>query len=172
MELEEASYRYYVLDHPTLSDAAYDAKMRELAALEDEFPGLRTPDSPTQKVAGTFSTEFTAVEHPERLYSLDNAFSDEELTAWAVRAARDSGTEPRWLCELKIDGLAIDLVYENGQLMRAATRGDGRMGEDVTLNIRTISAIPARLRGPSIPEFLEVRGEVFIPTAEFTELNA
>ncbi len=171
-ELDEASYRYYVLDHPTLSDAAYDAKMRELSALEDEFADLRTPDSPTQKVAGTFSTEFTTVEHPERLYSLDNAFSDEELTAWALRAERDSATSPRWLCELKIDGLAIDLVYERGQLMRAATRGDGRMGEDVTLNIRTISTIPARLTGASVPEFLEVRGEVFIPTAEFAALNA
>ncbi|MDQ1679865.1 MAG: ligase [Frankiaceae bacterium] len=171
-ELEEASYRYYVLDHPTLSDAAYDEKMRELSALEDEFPELRTPDSPTQKVAGTFSTDFAAVEHPERLYSLDNAFTDDELTAWAARAIRDAGTEPHWLCELKIDGLAIDLVYEHGNLVRAATRGDGRVGEDVTLNIRTIATIPSRLAGASVPEFLEVRGEVFLPTAEFAELNA
>ena len=171
-ELEEASYRYYVLDRPTLSDAAYDAMMRELTALEDAHPELRTPDSPTQKVNGTFSTDFAAVDHLERLYSLDNAFSDEELSAWAARAVRDAGTEPHWLCELKIDGLAIDLVYENGALVRAATRGDGRTGEDVTLNIRTIASIPSRLAGSSVPELLEVRGEVFLPTAEFVELNA
>ncbi|SNQ45694.1 DNA ligase [Frankia canadensis] len=170
-ELEEHAYRYYVLDAPTVSDAEYDQLMRELTALEERHPDLRTPDSPTQKVAGSFSTLFTPVEHLERLLSLDNVFDDDEFHAWSARAARESEVDA-WLCELKIDGLAVDLVYEDGRLVRAATRGDGRTGEDITPNIRTLSSVPTRLRGTAVPELLEVRGEVFFPTAKFAELNA
>jgi DNA ligase (NAD+) len=170
VELTEHSHRYYVLDSPLVSDAEYDALMRELSELEDHYPELRTPDSPSQKVAGGVSTEFTAVQHLERLLSLDNAFSAEELDAWAARVARLGGTGP-YLCELKIDGLAIALVYRNGALVRGATRGDGVTGEDVTPNIRTIKSVPLRLTGPDVPETLEVRGEVFLPVAAFRELN-
>ncbi len=170
LEITEADHRYYVLDSPTISDIEYDTKMRELRALEDQYPELRTPDSPTQTVHGSISTQFTAVEHLERLLSLDNVFTDEDLGGWADRAAKLGGEGP-YLCELKIDGLAIDLVYQNGALLRAATRGDGRTGEDVTPNIRTISAIPTRLKGDGYPAVLEVRGEVFLPVAAFEKLN-
>jgi DNA ligase (NAD+) len=144
--------------------------MRALEALEEQFPELRTPDSPTQNVGGGLSTLFTPVEHLERLLSLDNVFSEEEFAAWAERAARLGGAGP-YLCELKIDGLAIDLVYERGRLARAATRGDGQTGEDVTLNVRTIESVPDRLTGDGVPEVLEVRGEVFLPEAAFERLN-
>src|SRR4051794_18969776 len=170
-DLDDHSYRYYVLDRPTVSDAEYDAMMHELEAIEKRFPSLRTPDSPTQKVAGTISTLFTPVEHLERLMSLDNCFSDEELTEWARRAEREVGKEAEYLCELKIDGLAVDLVYEKGRLVRGATRGDGRTGEDVTPNLRALDTVPTKLAG-AVPELLEVRGEVFFPTAGFADLNA
>ena len=169
-QLTEAQYRYYVLDSPTISDIDYDTGMRRLEALEAEFPELRTPDSPTQQVGGGLSTQFTPVEHLERLLSLDNVFSAEDFGAWADRAAKLGGGGP-YLCELKIDGLAIDLVYEKGRLVSAATRGDGRTGEDVTLNVRTIKSVPSRLAGPSVPDVLEVRGEVFLPAAAFERLN-
>jgi DNA ligase (NAD+) len=176
-EIEEHTYRYHVLDRPTISDAEFDALMRELRALEDAHPQLRTPDSPTQKIGGTFSTEFAPIEHLERMMSLDNAFTLEELRAWAARVEREIGTEAEYLCELKIDGLAVNLVYERGRLVRAATRGDGRTGEDVTLNVRTIDSVPHRLRtgrggGPAAPEVLEVRGEVFFRLRDFEDLNA
>ncbi len=167
-------FAYYVRDAPVSSDADYDERMRELAGLEERFPGLRTPDSPTQVVGGTFSTDFQAVRHVERMMSLDNVFSREELFAWAGRVERDLGTaDVEWLCELKIDGLAIALLYENGRLVRAATRGDGRTGEDVTLNVRTIATVPGRLAGDPAghPARIEVRGEVFFPVAEFARLN-
>jgi DNA ligase (NAD+) len=169
-QITDADYRYYILDSPAISDIDYDTKMRELRALEDQYPELRTPDSPTQTVHGAISTLFTPVEHLERLLSLDNVFSDEDLGGWADRVAKLGGGGP-YLCELKIDGLAIDLVYENGTLTRAATRGDGRTGEDVTLNIRTISSIPKKLRGDGYPAVLEVRGEVFLPAVAFEKLN-
>ena len=169
-KLRDAQYRYYVLDAPTIADIEYDTDMRSLEALEEQFPELRTPDSPTQNVGGGLSTLFTPVEHLERLLSLDNVFSEEEFAAWADRAARLGGAGP-YLCELKIDGLAIDLVYERGRLARAATRGDGRTGEDVTLNVRTIESVPDRLSGPGVPDVLEVRGEVFLPAAAFERLN-
>ena len=169
-KLRDARYRYYVLDAPTVADIEYDTDMRALEALEEQFPELRTPDSPTQNVGGGLSTLFTPVEHLERLLSLDNVFSEEEFAAWAERAARLGGAGP-YLCELKIDGLAIDLVYERGRLARAATRGDGRTGEDVTLNVRTIESVPDRLTGDGVPEVLEVRGEVFLPEAAFERLN-
>ena len=169
-EVEDLAYRYYVLAQPTASDAEYDAKMRELSALEEKWPSLRTPDSPTQRVMESLSTDFAPVSHLERMLSLDNVFSDEEFAAWAQRATREVPV-PAWLCELKIDGLAVDLVYEDGRLVRAATRGDGATGEDVTLNVRTIATVPGRLAGPDVPALLEVRGEVFLPTAAFAELN-
>jgi DNA ligase (NAD+) len=169
-ELTEHLYRYHVLDSPTIADAEYDRLMRELEDLEAQYPGLRTPDSPTQRVGNPISTDFAAVDHLERLLSLDNAFSAEELDAWAARAAKLGAAGP-YLCELKIDGLAIALVYRKGRLVRAATRGDGVTGEDVTPNIKTIAAVPARLAGAGWPDTLEVRGEVFLPVAAFNELN-
>ncbi|QCB95387.1 NAD-dependent DNA ligase LigA [Cellulomonas shaoxiangyii] len=173
--LEADQFAYYVQDAPASSDADYDARMRELAALEDAHPDLRTPGSPTQRVGGTFSTEFAAVDHVERMLSLDNVFSAEELAAWADRVVRDLETQDvHWLCEPKIDGLAIALLYERGRLVRAATRGDGRTGEDVTLNVRTIGTIPHVLAGDPAthPELIEVRGEVFFPVEAFEALNA
>jgi DNA ligase (NAD+) len=172
-ELDDHAYRYYVLDAPVVSDAEYDALMRELEALEDAYPDLRTPDSPTQKVAGAYATQFSPVQHLERMLSLDNVFTSAELQAWAARAEREAGNSFTYLCELKVDGLAVDLVYENGRLIRAATRGDGRTGEDVTPNVRTISGVPDTLRANGkVPELLEVRGEVYFPVALFAELNA
>lgn len=175
-ELTEHQYRYYVLDAPTIPDADFDRQLRELEALEAEFPALRTPDSPTQRVGGTFSTDFTAVTHAERMLSLDNAFADEELAAWAERVERDAGGPVPYLCELKVDGLAINLTYENGRLVRAATRGDGRTGEDVTANVRSIRDVPSQLTPsgefPDIPELVEVRGEIYFPIAAFADLNA
>ena len=164
-----------MLDAPTISDGEFDAILRELSDLEDAFPILRTPDSPTQQVGPPPSTTFTPVEHLQRLMSLDNAFSREELDRWAQRAIRELGEkrldQSGYLCELKVDGLAIDLVYEAGRLVRAATRGDGRIGEDVTANVRTIKVIPDRLSGSDVPDTLEVRGEVYFAVADFTALN-
>ena len=166
-------FAYHVRDAPTISDGEYDALVRRLNELEDAYPGLRTPDSPTQQVGATFSTDFTPVDHLERMLSLDNVFSADELAAWALRVARDAGgADFHYLCELKIDGLAVNLLYERGRLVRAATRGDGRTGEDVTHNVRTIEGIPHRLAGSGHPESVEVRGEVFFPVAAFDELNA
>jgi DNA ligase (NAD+) len=173
VEITEHNHRYHVLDAPVISDAEYDALMRELRELEERHPDLRTPDSPTQRVGDVISTDFAPVEHLERLLSLDNAFSREELDAWAARTERLAGTDAvgPYLCELKIDGLAVALVYRGGRLVRAATRGDGVTGEDVTPNIRTIAAAPARLAGTGWPEVLEVRGEVYLPVSAFHELN-
>jgi DNA ligase (NAD+) len=173
--VNEARWRYYVLDAPTMSDGEFDALMRQLIELEDVFPSLRTPDSPTQQVGSPPSTTFTPVEHLQRLMSLDNAFSREELDRWAQRAIRELGEkrleQSGYLCELKVDGLAIDLVYQAGRLVRAATRGDGRVGEDVTANVKTIKVIPHRLSGSDVPETLEVRGEVYFAVADFAALN-
>jgi DNA ligase (NAD+) len=173
-EIEDARWRYYVLDSPTLDDADFDRRLRRLEALEEEHPELRTPDSPTQKVGGAVSTEFTAVDHLQRMESLDNAFSYDELEAWHARLARDGVEAPALLCELKVDGLAINLLYEDGRLVRALTRGDGSTGEDVTPNVKTIAAVPHRLTGTDefpVPELLEVRGEVFLPVEAFERLN-
>jgi DNA ligase (NAD+) len=175
-QIREHQFAYYVRDAPTVSDAEYDGLLRRLTALEDHYVayGLRTPESPTQMVGGTFSTEFAAVDHVERMLSLDNAFSVDDVTTWAERVRRDldgAGADLHYLCELKIDGLAIALLYENGRLVRAATRGDGRTGEDVTLNVRTIQGVPHVLAGDDHPELIEVRGEVFLPVEGFRELN-
>ncbi|MFC9844702.1 NAD-dependent DNA ligase LigA [Streptomyces sp. NPDC060223] len=172
-QIEEHRFRYYVKDQPVISDADFDKLLRSVEALEDEYPELRTPDSPTQKVAGAYETEFTSVQHRERMLSLDNAFDDLELAAWAERVARDVGTtDYHLLCELKVDGLAVNLTYEHGRLTRAATRGDGRTGEDITPNVRTIAEIPDRLKGDRVPDLVEIRGEVYFPMEKFEELNA
>ena len=167
-------FAYHVKDAPTISDGDYDALIRRLTELEDAWPALRTPDSPTQSVGGAvFSTDFVAVDHLERMMSLDNAFSSEELLAWAARVEREAGGTPyHFLCELKIDGLAVNLLYERGRLTRALTRGDGRTGEDVTFNVRTIAGVPSELSGEGIPGLVEVRGEVFFPIEAFADLNA
>ncbi len=171
-EIDDNAYRYYVLDAPTASDAEYDAALRRLEELEEQYPELRTPSSPTQRVGGTYSTLFTAVDHLERMLSLDNAFTVDELIAWAHRVERDAGAVPAYLCEVKVDGLAVSLVYEDGRLVRGATRGDGRTGEDVTPNVRTLDNVPDRLTGDDVPAVLEVRGEVFFPVERFEALNA
>lgn len=175
-EVREHQFRYYVRDAPIISDAEFDKLLRELQALEDEHPELRTPDSPTQLVGGAgFATDFTQAEHLERMLSLDNVFAPDELAAWAARIKGEIGDNAHYLCELKIDGVALALVYRDGKLARAATRGDGRTGEDVTLNARTLDDIPEKLTGSKefpVPAVLEVRGEVFFRVADFEDLNA
>ncbi|MDN5790485.1 MAG: NAD-dependent DNA ligase LigA, partial [Micrococcales bacterium] len=166
-------FAYHVKDAPTISDGEYDALILRLNELEAEYPSLRTPQSPTQNVGGSaFATGFETAQHLERMLSLDNAFSFEEVRAWVDRVEREVGADVRYLSELKIDGLAINLLYEHGRLVRALTRGDGRTGEDVTNNVRAISGIPTRMSGEDVPDLVEVRGEVFFPTAAFADLNA
>lgn len=174
-QIEEARTRYYQMDAPTIADDEYDELFRELRQLESDYPELITADSPTQTVGGSRDLMFEPVQHLVRMTSLDNAFGVEEFTAWANRIERDLGKIPDLLCELKVDGLAVDLVYVNGRLKTLATRGDGRVGEDVTGNVRYIPHIPTRLTAskdaPPIPEVLEVRGEVYFPVADFTAIN-
>ncbi len=173
-EIEEHTRRYFVDDAPTISDSDFDAIVRQLRELEAEFPELITPDSPTQRVGGAPAALFAAVEHRLPMMSLDNAFSLDELLAWGKRVERGLGeTDLAYVCELKIDGFAISLTYEHGRFVRAATRGDGRVGEDVTPNVATIAAIPDRLkgRGDSVPGLVEVRGEIYMPIAAFEALN-
>ncbi|WP_241387084.1 NAD-dependent DNA ligase LigA [Rhodococcus sp. CH91] len=174
-QVREHQFRYYVRDAPIISDGQFDALLGELQALEEQYTELRTPDSPTQLVGGGFATEFGAVEHLERMLSLDNVFTEDELRAWLARAETETGAHPDYLCEVKIDGVALSLVYEDGKLVRAATRGDGRTGEDVTLNARTIDDVPVKLTGSDeypVPTLLEVRGEVFFRLEDFQALNA
>ena len=174
-QITEHRSRYYLRDAPVVSDAEFDALMREITELEERVPGLRTPDSPTQQVGGAPSTTFSPVTHLVPLMSLDNVFSLEDLDKWLARAESLAGEDVAasgFLCELKIDGLALDLVYTDGRLVSAATRGDGAVGEDVTANVRTIDAIPTQLAGTDIPSVLEVRGEVFMRTEDFATLNA
>ncbi|EOM76215.1 NAD-dependent DNA ligase LigA [Rhodococcus rhodnii] len=168
-------FRYYVKDAPIISDGEFDELLGRLDDLENRFPDLRTPDSPTQLVGGGFATDFTAVDHLERMLSLDNVFDEESLRTWVSRVEQETGPDLHYLCEVKIDGVAIDLVYENGRLVRAGTRGDGRTGEDVTLNARTIDDIPETLTATeefAVPALLEVRGEVFFRLEDFQALNA
>ncbi|HEY1179004.1 MAG TPA: NAD-dependent DNA ligase LigA [Phytomonospora sp.] len=172
-EIDEHRYLYYVRDASLISDAEFDALMRQLTAIEEAHPELVTPDSPTQKVGG-FTTDFASVTHAERMLSLDNAMNDEDLAAWGERIHAQI-PQVDFLCELKIDGLALNLTYENGRLVRGATRGTGSVGEDVTANVRTIAGIPDELTGTDefpVPEFIEVRGEVYFPVADFADLNA
>jgi DNA ligase (NAD+) len=171
--LNDASYEYYVLEAPTLSDAEYDRLLRELKQIEAAHPELATADSPTQRVGAEPATQFAKVEHLAPMYSLDNAFSADELRAWEDRNARIA-SEVRhsgYVCELKMDGTAVSLRYENGAFVRGATRGNGRIGEDITQNLRTIRSIPLRLRGTEHPRLMEIRGEVFIPWSGFREMN-
>ncbi|SDZ17292.1 DNA ligase (NAD+) [Amycolatopsis xylanica] len=173
-EITGHQFRYYVLDSPIVSDGQFDELLGELQRIEDEHPSLQTPDSPTQNVGGTFSTDFATHDHLERMLSLDNVFTADELRAWAERVEKEIGPT-RYLAELKIDGLAINLLYENRKLTRALTRGDGRTGEDVTLNIRTLEGLPEELTGTAefpVPALVEVRGEVFFRVSDFLELNA
>lgn len=175
-EVREHQFRYYVRDAPVITDAEFDTLLRRLQELEDSHAELRVPDSPTQMVGGAgFATDFTPADHLERMLSLDNVFNTDELAAWTTRLRAEIGGQEHFLCELKIDGVALALVYRDGRLERAATRGDGRTGEDVTLNARTISDVPERLTGSTeypVPAVLEVRGEVFFRVADFETLNA
>jgi len=165
--------RYYELAQPEISDADYDQLVRELRAIEEEFPELLDETSPTQRVAGTATTTFAPVTHRVPMTSLDNAMDAAELRAWGERVQRGLGGAPaRYVCELKIDGVAMSVRYEGGRFVQAATRGDGRVGEDVTANVATIAALPNELHGPAVPDVLEVRGEVYLPIAAFEQLKA
>jgi DNA ligase (NAD+) len=170
-EIEAHRAAYYGDDAPTISDAEYDALERELRALEAEHPELVTPDSPTQTVGGAVALGFASVKHRQRMMSLDNAFSLEDIEAWLDRVERDAGPQAV-VCEPKIDGLSISLTYEDGTLVKGVTRGDGTTGEDVTANVRTIKGLPERLNGKAVPALVEIRGEVYLPVAAFEELNA
>jgi DNA ligase (NAD+) len=170
-EIEHHTYRYYVLDAPEVSDAEFDRLLRELRDLEQRHPELLTADSPTQRVGCNVSDLFAPVRHSARLLSLDNVFDDEELVAWRDRVVKGLGRDPTYVGEPKIDGVSIAVAYERGRLVRGATRGDGDVGEDVTANVRTIRAVPHRLRGDAPPDWLEVRGEVFLRVADFDRIN-
>src|SRR6266571_1654050 len=170
-QLNHHSYRYHVLDEPEISDAEYDELMRELQTLEDRFPELVIPDSPTQRVGGAPVDLFAPVQHRAPMLSLDNAFSFQELDAWAQRVVRSVGEAARYACELKIDGIACALTYESGVLVKAATRGDGRIGEDITANVRTVRNVPRQLKVDEPPPIIEVRGEMYLPVKAFEELN-
>ena len=172
-QINHHSYRYHVLDDPEVSDAEYDELIRELRALEDAFPELITPDSPTQGVgAAPVTALFAPVEHRAPMLSLDNAFSLDELNAWGDRVTRGlGGAADGFMCELKIDGVACALTYENGRLTRAATRGDGRIGEDITANVRTVDGVPHRLALDDPPRVVEIRGEMYLPVKAFEALN-
>ena len=171
-EIRRHERLYYVEDRPEITDAEFDALMRELRELEERHPEIATPDSPTQRVGGAPVSELPSVRHEVPLLSLDNAYDEEELRAWLTRVSdRLDGRTPEVVCELKIDGLSVSLVYENGVLARAATRGDGTTGEDVTPNVRTIRSVPLRLHAPRLPRLLEVRGEVYLPKPSFAALN-
>ena len=170
-EIEHHRYRYHVLDDPEVADVEYDDLMRELRALEDRFPELQTPDSPTQTVGGAPAPLFAPVTHRAPMLSLDNAFSFEELDAWAQRVERGVGEGARFACELKIDGVACALTYERGRLVKAATRGDGRVGEDITANVRTVDGVPRTLAVDVPPAVIEVRGEMYFPVTAFDALN-
>ncbi|GAB84962.1 NAD-dependent DNA ligase LigA [Gordonia rubripertincta] len=174
-EIREHQFRYYVKDAPVITDGEFDALLRRLQDLEERHPELATPDSPTKLVGGGFSTAFSPADHLERMMSLDNVFDYDEMTSWVERVNSDAGVKAEFLCELKIDGVALALVYRNGVLERGVTRGDGRTGEDVSLNARTIEDIPQRLTASDeypIPHVLEVRGEVFFRVEDFEALNA
>src|SRR4051812_9187672 len=173
-ELERASYEYYVLDRPTLTDAEYDRKFRELQTLEQEHPELHTEDSPTLRVGAEPKSQLAKHTHLVPMLSLGNAFNAEELEAWEERLVRFAGEDVRhsgYHCELKIDGAAVSLTYRDGVFVAGATRGNGVIGENVTANLRTIRGIPLRLRGKNIPSLMEIRGEVFMPFSGFEKMN-
>jgi DNA ligase (NAD+) len=169
-QIRDHQYRYYVLDKPVISDAEFDDLWKKLSGLEGKYPELRDPHSPTLDVGGGFATHFDQFDHKEKMMSLDNVFNEDELDAWFERVTKE-GVINSWLCEVKVDGLAINLLYEHGRLVRALTRGNGTTGEDVTVNIKTIASVPQELKGENLPSLVEVRGEVFFPIAKFNELN-
>ena len=169
-EIADHQFKYYVLDAPSISDAVFDKLWKELVELEKKHPQYRLESSPTLQVGGGFSTSFAQFDHIEKMMSLDNVFDESELATWFDRIEK-SGVKNSWLCEVKVDGLAINLLYEDGRLTRALTRGNGTTGEDVTLNIKTIKSVPTELSGKNLPATLEVRGEVFFPLQSFDELN-
>ena len=169
-EIRDHQFKYYVLDAPTITDAQFDKLLKELEALEAKNPELLEPDSPSLGVGGGFATTFDQHDHIEKMMSLDNVFDEEELNSWFDRVEKESPA-PQYLCELKVDGLAINLLFEDGQLVRALTRGNGTTGEDVTLNVKTIKVLPHSLSGKKVPKQIEVRGEVFFPVAAFNQLN-
>src|SRR5580692_11563560 len=176
-ELRRHEHLYYVLDQPAIADAEYDALMRRLKDLEAENPSLITPDSPTQRVGGKPREGFVKVRHSSPMLSLDNTYNEDELRAWERRVHELSGRKDvDYVCELKLDGMSLALVYEEGKLVRGVTRGDGSIGEDVTLNIRTVRSIPLsvdrdKLKKAGIPANFEVRGELLMPTASFKKVN-
>ncbi|MCA1713442.1 MAG: NAD-dependent DNA ligase LigA [Actinobacteria bacterium] len=169
--IHEANYRYYVLSDPPMTDIEYDTLLREVMELEEQYPQLRTPSSPTQQVGAPRDTAFTEHTHLESMLSLDNVFDRGELAAWILRVDKGLGASPPFVCELKVDGVAIALTYRSGVLAVAATRGNGTVGEDVTPQVRTIANVPYRLDVDDPPEVLEVRGEVFFPVADFERMN-
>jgi len=169
-EIRDHQFKYYVIDQPTITDAQFDELLKELQKLEDKNPELREADSPTQHVGGGFSTQFEQRDHIEKMMSLDNVFDLEELSTWFDRVEKEIA-DPSYLCEVKVDGLAINLTYEKGLLTRGLTRGNGVTGEDVTLNVKTIKNLPHQLKGKDLPALIEIRGEVFFPIAAFNELN-
>jgi len=172
-EIDEHNYRYYALAQPVVSDAGYDSLMRRLMEIEEAFPEYRTPDSPTQRVGVAPQAGFEVVTRARPMLSLENAMDEDELRAWCERLVRvvgDAGGRD-YVCEPKMDGVAVELVYEDGRLVRGLTRGDGTRGEDITANVRTIRAIPLRLAGDGQPAELSIRGEVFMELADFAELN-
>jgi DNA ligase (NAD+) len=170
-QIEHHNFRYYVMAAPEVADAQYDALVRELQKIEAEYPELITPDSPTQRVGESVSSLFAPVTHSSRLLSLDNAFDAAELEAWNARVVKGLGRETTFVCEPKIDGVSIAVTYERGRYVRGATRGDGAVGEDVSVNVQTIRAVPRRLRTDHPPDWLEVRGEVFLRITDFEKLN-
>lgn len=170
-QIREHQFYYYVLDKPVISDSEFDKLWRELVALEEAHPELRDPHSPTLEVGGGLETTFEQSDHLKPMMSLDNVFDGTEFEAWTERVLKEVSA-PTWLCELKIDGLAINLLYQEGKLTKALTRGNGKTGEDVTLNVKTIKGVPLQLKGKDIPSTIEIRGEIYFPLAEFNELNA
>jgi DNA ligase (NAD+) len=169
-EIRDHQFKYYVLDAPSITDAAFDKLWNQLLELERKYPQYKLESSPTLEVGGGFATAFTQHDHIEKMMSLDNVFDNDELDTWFDRIEK-AGVKNTWLCEVKVDGLAINLLYENGRLTRALTRGNGTTGEDVTLNIKTIKSVPTELAGKDLPATLEVRGEVFFPLQAFDDLN-
>ena len=170
-ELDYHSHKYYVENAPEISDFEFDALLRELQELESRYPDAADPNSPTQRVGCDLTSEFDSVEHRYPMQSLSNTYSEEELGEWVERVVKEVG-DMEFVCELKFDGTAISLTYENGALSRAVTRGDGRRGDDVTRNVRTIGSVPLRLQGDDYPALFEIRGEIFMPYASFDRLNA
>ena len=170
-QIREHQFYYYVLDKPVISDSEFDKLWRELVELEESHPQLRDPHSPTLEVGGGLETTFEQSDHLKAMMSLDNVFDENEFDAWTARVLKEVPS-PTWLCELKIDGLAINLLYQEGRLTKALTRGNGKTGEDVTLNVKTIKGVPHQLSGTKLPSTIEIRGEVYFPLAEFNELNS